>query len=77
MAVLVARDIAFGRVSDVAGLAAHPHLREVSVSTPGGPVALPAPPARRIGEVATFGPVPAAGAHGAAIRAEFLAKSGR
>lgn len=37
--------IAFARVNDMAGLSAHPHLRRVTVATPAGPVALPAPPA--------------------------------
>jgi itaconate CoA-transferase len=69
---LMAHDIAFGLVSDVAALSTHPHLREVSVGTPNGPVSLPAPPARFDGQDAAFAPVPAAGADTAAVRAEFL-----
>ena len=69
---LMRYDIAFGLVSDVAGLSAHPHLREVTVPTPSGPVKLPAPPARHLGEEPEFGPVPAIGAQTAAVRAEFL-----
>jgi formyl-CoA transferase len=65
-------DIAFGRVSDVVGLLEHPHLRRVSVETPTGPVALPAPPARAGTVASRFGPVPALGAHTAAVRREFL-----
>lgn len=68
-------DIAFGLVSDVDGLASHPHLREVAVTTRGGTVNLPAPPANWIGEDATFGPVPAIGQHSAAVRQEFLGSS--
>src|SRR5262245_26482149 len=40
---LAAADIAFGRVNDVAGLIAHPHLRRITVETPSGPVSYPAP----------------------------------
>ncbi len=72
IAALLAADIAFGRVSDLDALLAHPHLRETSVGTPGGPVAMPAPAARHMGETVAFGPVPALGQHTAAVRAEFL-----
>ena len=69
---LMRYDIAFGLVSDVAGLSAHPHLREITVPTPSGPVTLPAPPARHLGEEPEFGPVPAIGAQSVAVREEFL-----
>ena len=69
---LLAADIAFGRVSTVDDLAVHPHLREIALSTPNGPVAVPAPPAQRAGEEPIRGEVPALGAHTEAIRAEFL-----
>jgi itaconate CoA-transferase len=72
VAKLAAADIAFGLVNDVMGLSQHPHLRRVSVDTPAGRVALPAPAARFTGEEPLFGPVPARGAHSAAIAAEFL-----
>jgi itaconate CoA-transferase len=73
---LMRHEIAFGLVSDIAGLSSHPHLREVEVATPLGNVPLPAPPARRMGETETFGPVPALGQHTAAVRDEFLASPG-
>ena len=44
IARLAAADIAFARVSDTAILAAHPHLRRITVATPSGPVSYPAPP---------------------------------
>ncbi len=40
---LTAADIAFAAVNDMAGLAAHPHLRRITVETPNGPVSVPAP----------------------------------
>ena len=70
---LMTFDIAFGLVSDVDGLSHH--LREVLVSTTGGSVNLPAPPANWIGEEKKiFAPVPAVGEHSPAIRAEFLGR---
>lgn len=64
--------IAFGRVNDVAAFSAHPQLRRVSVDTPNGPVAMPAPPPIRDGERApSLGPVPRIGEHSAMIREEF------
>ncbi len=73
IAALNAGDIAFGLVNDVAGLAQHPHLREVTVATPNGPVRMPAPPARWVGGVTDpAGDVPALGAHTQAVRREFL-----
>ena len=62
--------IAFGRLNDVAGLAAHPQLRRARVATPAGTVDIVAPPVRH-GEDRAPGPVPALGAQSAAIRAEF------
>ncbi len=70
-AALRAADIAFGLVNDMAGLAAHPALRRTTVATPGGPVALAAPPAVFADGARVLGPVPALGAHTDAIRAEF------
>jgi len=69
---LAVADIAFGLVNDVMGLARHPHLRRVTVDTPSGRVALPAPAARVVGQDPHFGPVPARGAHTSSIAAEFL-----
>jgi len=68
-------DIAFGAVNSVADLAAHPQLRRIEVATPSGPVELIAPPARHLGEVRDYGPVPGLDQHGAAIRAEFAANT--
>lgn len=74
IAKLDAADIAFGRVNDWAGLEAHPHLRLMEVGTWKGPIRMPAVPARWDGAVteADARPVPALGAHSAAVRQEFL-----
>jgi formyl-CoA transferase len=70
---LDAAQIAFARVNDVRGILRHPHLRRVSVASPAGPVAVPAPPARFAGEPAAgFGPLPVLGEHTDAARREFL-----
>jgi itaconate CoA-transferase len=70
---LIAADIAFGRVSDMAQLAQHPHLRRISVNTARGKISYPAPARRREGEPERrYGPVPALGEHTKKIRAEFL-----
>ena len=66
--------IAFGRLNDVAGLAAHPQLRRARVATPAGTVDIVAPPVRHgegDGDDRPLRPVPALGAHSDAIRAEF------
>jgi formyl-CoA transferase len=68
---LAAADIAFARVNDASGLASHPHLRRITVATPSGAVAYPAPAARQFGETRHYGPVPALGQHTDKIRAEF------
>ena len=76
-AALTDAQIAFGRLNEVADLSTHPQLRRATVETPAGPVEIVAPPARHDdGEGGTGGdrplrPVPALGAHSAAIRAEF------
>jgi itaconate CoA-transferase len=75
IAKLIAADIAFGRVSDMADLARHPHLRRISVGLPQGQVSVPAPAPRREGEPRRYGPVPALGAHTEKIRAEFMPRS--
>jgi formyl-CoA transferase len=76
IAKLDAADIAFGRVNDVHGLHAHPHLRMMTIATPAGPVDVPAPPAQWIGdEMLAADTVPALGAHTHKVRAEF--QSGR
>jgi itaconate CoA-transferase len=74
IARLTKADIAFARVNGPAELAAHPHLRRITVETPGGPVSLPAPGPVWAGEQRTYGPVPALGEHTAKLRAEFSRK---
>ena len=70
MALLEKADIAFARVSNCALLSAHPHLRRISVGTPSGPVAMPAP-APVIDQARSYGRVPALGEHTERVRAEF------
>ncbi|MEN3162849.1 CaiB/BaiF CoA-transferase family protein [Tistrella mobilis] len=55
--------IAFADLNDMAGLAAHPHLRRITVDTPSGPVAMPAPAPVFDGPPRRYGPVPALGEH--------------
>jgi formyl-CoA transferase len=69
---LAEADIAFARVSDMAVLATHPHLRRITVATPSGPVSYPAP-ARSRGE--GYGAVPALGEHSERLREEFSKSS--
>ena len=73
---LEAAEIAFARVNDIEAILRHPHLRRMDIGSPGGPIALPAPPARWMGEDdPSFGPVPALGEHTQAVRREFLGGS--
>jgi itaconate CoA-transferase len=75
-------EIAFARVNDLASVLNHPHLREIAVSSPAGPVRLPAPPARITGDRLTSDrppreapasqALPRLGEHSAAVRREFL-----
>ncbi len=60
---LIAADTAFASVNDMAGLARHPHLRRITVETPAGPVAIPAPAPIVAGEQRRYGRVPAVGEH--------------
>jgi formyl-CoA transferase len=69
---LAAADIAFARVSDMAALSRHPHLRRIAVGIPSGSVSIPAPAGQRAGESRRYGPVPALGAHTARVREEFM-----
>ena len=67
---LGAADVAFARLNTVADLAAHPALRRTRVTTPSGPVELPAEAvAWRDDEAGRA--VPALGQHTEAIRREF------
>jgi len=70
-AKLAVADIAFARVTDMALLSKHPHLRRITVETPTGPASYPAPAALRSGEEREYGGVPALGEHTAKIRTEF------
>jgi itaconate CoA-transferase len=66
-------EIAFARVNDMEAILRHPHLRRLTIASPSGPIGLPAPPARWIGEPEpSFGPLPALGAHSQEVRREFL-----
>jgi len=60
---LARADIAFALVNDMAGLSQHPHLRRITVDTPAGPVALPAPAPIFTGTEHRYGRVPALGEH--------------
>jgi itaconate CoA-transferase len=66
---LDAAEIAFARVSDMAVLARHPHLRRITIATPSGPVSYPAPPRARADR---YGAVPGLGEHSEKVRAEFI-----
>jgi crotonobetainyl-CoA:carnitine CoA-transferase CaiB-like acyl-CoA transferase len=63
--------IAYGRVSSLEDLVAHPQNRYVEVETPTGPVRMLAPGMLVDGRAAQLGAVPALGSHTAAITAEF------
>jgi len=66
--------IAYGRVSSMADLAAHPQNRFVTVETPAGPVRYLAPGARIDNQDPEFGAVPALGEHDAALRSEYASR---
>lgn len=63
-------DIAYGLLSKIADLAQHPDLQRVRVTTPGGSVMLPCPPAADT--EFTVAAVPEYAEHSAMIRQEFL-----
>ena len=66
-----AASIAYGRLSTMEDLAAHPQNRYVEVETPTGPVRMLAPGFVMDGQAPRLGPVPALGQHTDAILAEF------
>jgi len=73
IARLDAADIAYGRVSEIEDVLAHPHFRTVSVATPSGPAEMPALATRRAGEPDwVIGASPGLGADTARVRREFL-----
>ena len=61
--LLTEADVAFATVNDMAALSAHPHLRRITVDTPQGPVALPAPAAIFKDAPRHYRPVPEIGQH--------------
>ena len=64
--------IAYGALNSVKDFSSHPQLRRTEVETPGGPVRMPAAPARWAAQPDLApGPSPALGQHTDAIRAEF------
>lgn len=68
---LAKAEIGFARLSDPDVLGRHPQLRRITIGTPTGPVAYPAPPMQLAGETRQYGPVPAIGQHTAKVKAEF------
>ena len=68
---LTVAGIAFGRLTDLEDLAAHPQNRFITVQSDGGEIELMAPGFSTRGETPTYGPVPSLGQHSDAIRAEF------
>ena len=69
---LNAARIAYGAINSVADFSAHPQLNRVTIDTPGGPVAMPAPAVRFDGALGAPGRVPECGEHTEAVRREFL-----
>ncbi|CAO3453526.1 L-carnitine dehydratase/bile acid-inducible protein F [Azospirillum argentinense] len=61
---------AFGSLNEVADLSTHAQLRRVTAETPGGPVAVVAPPVQVRGRPYASGAVPALGQHTDAVRRE-------
>ena len=68
---LTAAGIAFGRLTDLEDLAAHPQNNFITVRSDGGEIELMAPGFITRGVNTHYGPVPSLGQHDAAIRAEF------
>jgi formyl-CoA transferase len=65
--------IAFARVNEVLDVLRHPHFRQVTIGSAGGPIDLPTPPAKFMHDPAPeFGPLPSLGQHTEAVRKEFL-----
>ena len=68
---LTAAGIAFGRLTDLEDLAAHPQNRFITVRSDGGEIELMAPGFVTRGAELEYGPIPSLGQHDADIRAEF------
>ena len=58
---LLAADVAFASLNDMAALSRHSNLRRITVETPGGPIRFPAPAPIVMGAGRQYGPVPALG----------------
>ncbi|QGN55875.1 CaiB/BaiF CoA-transferase family protein [Novosphingobium sp. Gsoil 351] len=71
VARLQVADIAYGSVNGVGDLSRHSQLRRIEVKSPGGSVAMPAPPAIFDAIRRGVGAVPGLGEHSAALRSEF------
>lgn len=74
MQELEATGLAYGRLNEISAVSQHPHVRRVQVGTPGGVVDAIAPAAIFNSEQPLLRPVPALGAHTAAIRDEVQAR---
>ncbi|RWO73203.1 MAG: CoA transferase [Mesorhizobium sp.] len=72
MQELEAAGLAYGRLSEVADVSKHPHVRRVEIGTPEGSVETIAPAAIFNYEQPSLRPVPALGAHTQAVREEVL-----
>ncbi|PBC04125.1 CaiB/BaiF CoA-transferase family protein [Mesorhizobium sp. WSM3860] len=70
MQELEAAGLAYGRLSEVADVSKHPHVRRVEIGTPEGSVETIAPAAIFNYEQPSLRPVPALGAHTEAVREE-------
>ena len=68
--------IAYGRISTMADLMAHPSATTATVETPAGPVEVLAPPVLLDGRRPSLGKVPALGEHNQSLRAEFGGSGG-
>ena len=75
VALLQSARIAYGRVSSMEDVAAHPQNRYIEVDTPTGPVRMLAPGAAIDGQVPQFSAVPALGADTEKLLREFAAVS--
>lgn len=64
IAQLLRANVALASVNDMEGLSNHPHLRQITVETPNGPVTYPAPAPVWDDDPRRFGPVPALNKHG-------------
>ncbi|MEI9426184.1 CaiB/BaiF CoA transferase family protein [Mesorhizobium sp. Cs1299R1N3] len=70
MQELEAAGLAYGRLNEVAAVSEHPHVRRVQVGTPSGVIEAIAPAAIFDSKQPSLRPVPALGAHTAAVRDE-------